>query len=640
MKKISRLERHRKSGGCWAISKTDLCFIGISVIIASTLFLTVFPALIQNLPSREIKITAIGQTSDYSRGDKVLINYIAYDDVKQNAENIGGESSGFEITQDGYGFSTDGEAELTFSAPALDFVEVAFSGNESGGYVEVNDGSDVRVLNLASQGTVVYYHPKTISFLALVLAVLIYVVAIYLLTVCIRELYVRYIIRNEWARAVLSSPLLWLLILCVIVRCYWAGLIGPYLISGDTASYSSFSFRSGSAAIRTPVYPLFIRLTNFIMGKDLSYCAVSCFQTILGLASVGLMYAIAIRLTHNTKLSFAGSAAFGCLPFAITFEHMIGAEEFAVFAALLILYMMQCFLEKPSRIMACLIGLFSLVCIMIRPSFIFLLAVLGVFWTLWLFFERPKRIFAVYGVAGVCVAVLGVVAYCAFNLNTVGVFGLTRVSTEYNTGYVITTENFYDDADQQEFTDEITKLQYEKGNKYTTYYYDLIQIYTPSELQQLIKNAAVNNNYEFANYLGAKIAKESGSQLTENTNSKNIWLGPTQLRVSDSGLKVEVILNALLCPFTMSLLYILLIVQMAMCIRQFRRTTHVPWMELGIVGILIAQIATNYIGAYAQYPRLMLPCLAIVYLLTVNIIGNLKLREPAKLEEGCLIESV
>lgn len=612
--------------------KTHLCHYGIAALLVAVFLIDIFPTLMEKSSSQMVVIESTGQASSFSQGSTVTVSYIAFNNVKQPAANFVTDDTSFAVTDDGYGFTTGSTGTLTFSAPLFASVEIALEGAPDGGHVQISCSGSTRVIDLANQGTQVYCHPVTTPLLAWCLLIAQALVALLALAWLVRIIDVRLSHAAPRMHAVLASPLLWLIVLCGAVRVFWAGYIGGYLVNGDTSSYTEFSIEDGDAALRTPVYPLLIQFSTFLFGEGEGLSALVVVQSAMGIISAAIVYRLLVQLTSRTPVAFVGAAAFGCLPFVIAFEHAIGTEPTAILVVLLEIDLFARFLKRPSRGRAFGLGALSLVCVMTRPAFLFLVALLALLWLVRLFVVKRERLISAFGMLGVAFCASGIIAYCAFNAATTGIFQLSYVSTEFNQGYIVTSENFYDNVDEPDFTENVAEERYENGNYYWDSYPNLRDVYSSEEYQSLIKASLISNLPEFVNYIGSKVAVELTSSPVGNVISDpSTWTrsdGET-LPIADTQSKAEVCANSLLCPFTMASIYLIVIVEIVLCIRQTRRNGSIPWLSYGICAILLAQVLTNYLGAYSQYCRLFLPCLSTVYLVTFDLIGRLLSRQEA-----------
>ncbi len=227
--------------------------------------------------------------------------------------------------------------------------------------------------------------------------------------------------RFAWLARLFFSPIFWVLLFAVLRYCMEPV---PYRLQGDTATYirHSANILKGETDItRTPVYPDFIRLIEFVTGGEpicLKYsnrasvdqmpdCEIICtqgevacvwivrFQYLIFLCSLACVYKAGKMIFRNPWfLAFAlimGVHCFYCYQFDIMTEGL-SISMVGFFLALMIWY-----LKKPRWELAVGASVCVLLMSFLRPALLYILILLILFWILRLICPRRDRMQSTVG---------------------------------------------------------------------------------------------------------------------------------------------------------------------------------------------------------------------------------------------------
>lgn len=113
-----------------------------------------------------------------------------------------------------------------------------------------------------------------------------------------------------------------------------------------------------------------------------------------------MFYLILKKLSKRQWLAIAGTAIYVMQPSLAYYEKCILTEALAVDMMVVWIYLLICFLEKRTKNRAFGMGIYSLIMVLMRPSFVILFPVLVLFWGIWMLFEKDEKEIMLYGVGG------------------------------------------------------------------------------------------------------------------------------------------------------------------------------------------------------------------------------------------------
>jgi len=105
-------------------------------------------------------------------------------------------------------------------------------------------------------------------------------------------------------------------------------------------------------ALRTPVYPCFIRLIRKIGGAENVYQNVALFRKLLFIITIVLFYYCLKKITNCKLVICVLTILFGISPFLVFWNVMILTEALSVFEIVLLSLLTISYLKKPNKIVA------------------------------------------------------------------------------------------------------------------------------------------------------------------------------------------------------------------------------------------------------------------------------------------------
>ena len=406
-----------------------------------------------------------------------------------------------------------------------------------------------------------------------------------------------------------------------------------YVIYYDTSSYADYEhniLRGEVDVFRTPVYPLFLKLirkiTGIFNGEADYYKAVVAAQIMISFVSVIIFYFALSKLFKNKWVIFSATLLFGCNPLIIQWDNCILTESLSVFMTVFFLYIMLDYLKNPTKLEAILMSLLSFCMVMLRPTFIYLFAILGVFFVTRFILYSKDRIKSVCGAISLIVAVCLTLGYCQLNKNTNGYFGISSVSTTVNQLYIVMQNGITDNPDYPDIT----------------YYIEFGMEYSDNYIGDIIEPAGEIYGYtEIENYVNGCIAANRDI-YNEYTKNKFLDVIPQQMTVQysvynsefENFARADQLLLYSLFPFTFLSVFIIIAVTVAFAIGVLIVKRRILWQIIGISAVAFSHIFVSIYGSMAEYQRLSLmavPCIiAIIFFFIDAAVGSMEKKTASK----------
>ena len=182
----------------------------------------------------------------------------------------------------------------------------------------------------------------------------------------------------------LKSDLFLLLLACGLFRLfYYYGLLDT-LHNPDSNTYLNFHeniFRGHVDALRTPVYPYFIKIMK-IFGKENLIHHIILGQIVISFLTIIFFYNVT-RIVFKTRAAIVlATLIYGIMPSFISFDKCILTESLSISVSTVFLWIVARYLAKPSAFLAVICTLYIVFAVLLRPSFIVLIPIMILFWGL------------------------------------------------------------------------------------------------------------------------------------------------------------------------------------------------------------------------------------------------------------------
>jgi hypothetical protein len=244
-----------------------------------------------------------------------------------------------------------------------------------------------------------------------------------------------------------------ILVVCLVYRIYFFGMLQPekVLYNSDSVSYFVFVdiFKGVVDPYRTPLYPCIIKLFEYI-SKDNLVQNLIVFQQVISFLSIILFFFVSKIIVRNRYIAGFATLFYGLWHPIIIQNIHLNPESLCFAGSTLMLFILVRYLEKPNALTAVFLGLFPFVLIMLKPTYLILILVVFLF-IAFRFFVRPaERRILCWGLFGLIVSSTGVLGYCEMNKRYNGQFVLSNIALN-NTLYHISYSGAYRDGGDEEF---------------------------------------------------------------------------------------------------------------------------------------------------------------------------------------------
>lgn len=288
----------------------------------------------------------------------------------------------------------------------------------------------------------------------------------------------------------------------ILVRwVYWSASV-PYKIYGDTPGYVEFPFedflRGEFTSGRTPVYPLFIRLIQWVAGNNFYY-GIVLVQSILSVLSVVLFYKALKLIIKNQAVVALAALMYGCANAVVGWDTAILTESLALSGGVCFIYLLFKYLHQATNRLAIGIPCFTFVLLFLRPTFLYFLAIVLIFFIVRRF-EKPTYSSDWVGIVTtvICFVFVGIYAYF-FSL-THGIFSISDAKVRQDL-IVSMQQGYYQDASNPDFVQMIEEGLAANDNNAWAIVYQVIDEFGNPTVAQLTKEARNANLGEYFTYL-------------------------------------------------------------------------------------------------------------------------------------------
>jgi len=424
--------------------------------------------------------------------------------------------------------------------------------------------------------------------------------------------------KGKWNNSlvkIITAPLCWILLVSGAVRAiYYSVLLTTPAF--DTATYINYPvniLKGETDGLRTPVYPYFIKLVGLFGQQNLMDHVVIA-QIIISFLAIILFYNIVNACFKQRGVVSAATLLYGVLLPVINFDKLVLTESLSINCSLLFIYMGVKYLQRPGSARAWVLTLFVFVCIMLRPSFIYLLPLMVVFWISRLLFFRKDWKMCLSGLAASAVVMLLITGYARLNKKNHNFNGISVVSNN-NEMAVIVSANIYEYGNDPEIT-EAVKANLDLQRKATgkpARGESLLLKFEPDRVHQFIITCIKNQPAAFALAIGGKLI---------DLQTLNIFTNYAGHKLSYLAFRMNNIEYLLFCV-TFNILYIFIVVTLLLTITVWFKNKQIPWLNLLLWSLIFAQVAVAIIGGYSEYPRLILPAMPALIILLFSYIDKI-----------------
>lgn len=392
----------------------------------------------------------------------------------------------------------------------------------------------------------------------------------------------------------IAWTIIWYIVVCIVRTPYFPGQ------GTDTVTYQITSLGELSWSHRLPGYQMICLLFYNLAGREWENADkyIVIFQICIAVIGNILFYDALYKYLHSKK----GALLFGVANMMIIamfgWSDYILTESLALsIMCILIWILVQAVETRKSRFFI-LLSIISLCGIMIRPSFIFLLPCLAIFFVC--FYIADDRKLAGTGLLALLLVTCVILAYCQHNKLLIGKFCLSDVS--YHNGLAsLIAGDMYDNPEYPEITefirtelaDKDTNCLFKAFHTFDSFGYDIGAEY--------IKDTQQLHWKEYLNYI--------------KNNAIQTAVGPLVECVSEIGPRVQYVYEALkviLFPWSFVSLIFWTILYLGYIIYRSINEKRFYYVDFGIVAcilsIYILSLVTLYEAALQRIAVCLIPC--------------------------------
>lgn len=420
-----------------------------------------------------------------------------------------------------------------------------------------------------------------------------------------------------------THPLLTVVLVSAIFRIWYLSHFSKYVIYYDTKTYTNFPyniFLGETDIFRTPGYPYFLKLIHYITGNPEGniefYQSVSFFQSVLSLISIVILYMAGRKLFSNKYILSFACLVYGIAPAVFNWDVITLTETLSLFCTVVLIYLVFSYLAKPTVVKAVILGLYVFVMIMVRPTFVYLFGVLGVFFVARLIFNSNDRKRALAGIFSLLMSVALFFGYCGLNYKNYNYFKVSSVSNDVNNLYIVLINGWFHNEDYPEMSEYLENQMefYQDDNWITNIIEPLPERYGYSKIDKYVTDCIAKHKTEYYKYTAKKFL---------NLANEKIAVQYVPYTESDSLESFNNFSKAFVkysMPFSFLDCFWLVVIGVAFSLVALIKKKRICWHILGFCAIIFSHIFVSVFGAMAEFSRLSSMVIPAVVLLVFYII--------------------
>lgn len=412
-----------------------------------------------------------------------------------------------------------------------------------------------------------------------------------------------------------THPMFTALCLIVIVRLIYRNYFVPSTLYYDTKTYTGYDyniFLGETDIFRTPGYPYFLKFIGlFVSDESLYYSYIVIFQSFLSLISVVILYLAGRKLFSNKYILTLACFVYGVAPCVVNYDTCILTESLSIFCMVLLIYFIFSFLAKPKTYLAVIIGIYSFVLVMIRPTFVYFYAILGVFFVTRFIFNKADRKKCLTGILSLCLSGVMLLGYCGLNYKNYGYFNITSVSVTVNKLYIVMDNGWVENSDYSDISNHISSKI--NSVEYTDWIPEIIEklpeSYSYKEIDSFVNDCIKKHKSEFVDYNIKKFINVAKTPLAVQYSS---------LKSDYQNTKANDILNLfnfVAFPFTFAECFLLVLFTIVYSAVVLIKKKRICWHIIGLAAIIFTHIFVSVYGAMMEWERLSVMIVPAVVLL-------------------------
>ncbi|MBQ4291584.1 MAG: glycosyltransferase family 39 protein [Muribaculaceae bacterium] len=386
------------------------------------------------------------------------------------------------------------------------------------------------------------------------------------------------------------------------------------LTTADTESYiNAFDvyMSGGIDKFRTPIYPIFLGIMKGIFGSHFPLATIIV-QHIIFIATLPFFFSLTEKLFKSLPFSMILSVLLLLAIEIANWNNFLMTESLSTSLTILLLFSLYNLVKKPSvpTFLTCL--LLSVLILLIRPAFIYLIPAFCIFFVILLFSKKHRKASAYYCMAITAALTIVASAYVIVFHNVFGVYAFSNVSI-VNKYYTLRQNGLIDTSESSNSALVADIENFKKINGETNRFIRR----TYHEIQTL---DSIYPLYDIDKIVTSSISHNKGK-------CASLVLGRFRMAMTDYD-TVPVSFYSLVKNKITYIYLVLLFATIIIAWGFIRRREPNQWLLMLYV-LAMGHFATTFIGAQGDWHRLLEPAMPIFLLLAGEIfIRHIKPRLP------------
>lgn len=398
------------------------------------------------------------------------------------------------------------------------------------------------------------------------------------------------------------SPWFWIITIVILTLYNITPSIGGY----DVPYYflaGEHLWNGELDCLRTPVYPLLLKLFSVCFGDKGGIVGIIILQSVVYLISVASLKSITTQVIKNQKIQYAVMLLY-VLCVAPGWCNEMLTESLSISGCVIITDLIARYIKKSTYSLSFAIALLSIILVFLRPSFIFLFAILPFLWiVLWI--RKKQRLLQSISLILMLLCATSYFAYCKAYEKEYGVF-TSSISFVCNDIYNLKRSGVWN---IEKVSNPHTKqlfAQIENSINYEPTYREIDNNH--KSLPALVEGC---NEMMVGN---EKILREHQIKITATSFDKRFSAGVN----THTPLSAVLFASSLFLALPLSLFYSIVVISLLALMVYFIQKRSIPLIATVIILFTAAQCIGIVLYASEAHERLLLP----VYPLFLILFGK------------------
>lgn len=398
------------------------------------------------------------------------------------------------------------------------------------------------------------------------------------------------------------SPWFWIITIVILTLYNITPSIGGY----DVPYYflaGEHLWNGELDCLRTPVYPLLLKLFSVCFGDKGGIVGIIILQSVVYLISVASLKSITTQVIKNQKIQYAVMLLY-VLCVAPGWCNEMLTESLSISGCVIITDLIARYIKKSTYSLSFAIALLSIILVFLRPSFIFLFAILPFLWiVLWI--RKKQRLLQSISLILMLLCATSYFAYCKAYEKEYGVF-TSSISFVCNDIYNLKRSGVWNIEKVSNPQTKQLFAQIENSINYEPTYREIDNNH--KSLPALVEGC---NEMMVGN---EKILRKHQIKITATSFDKRFSAGVN----THTPLSAVLFASSLFWALPLSLFYSIVVISLLALMVYFLKKRSIPLIATVIILFTAAQCIGIVLYASEAHERLLLP----VYPLFLILFGK------------------